>query len=212
MDDGSDTGSGERGIDITPVDDGPSASLAAADVPIAGSATHDLMVTYSDDTAVKVSTLGTGDIRVSGPGGYDVTATYIGVDIGSDGTPRTATYRINAPGGTWDAAADGTYTIELLAGEVTDTADNVAPAGVLGTFDVMTNAAPIVTTSVTTVSYTENDPVVVIDPALTVADADDTHLEGATVSISAVFQPARTSWPSATSWASAAATMRPAAC
>ena len=105
-------------------------------------------------------------------------------------------------------------SIELLTGEVTDTAGNAAaPAGVLGAFEVTTNAAPIVTTSVTTLSYTEDDPAVVIDPTLSITDVDDTLLEGATVSISAaVFQPARTSWPSATSWASAAATMRPAAC
>ena len=191
----------------------PARALPRQTSPSPAAATHDLMVTYTDDTAVKVSMLGTGDIRVTGPSGYDVTATYIGVDIGSDGTPRTATYRISAPGGTWDNDDDGTYVIELLTGEVTDTAGNAAAHGVLGAFEVTTNAAPIVTTSVTTLSYTEDDPAVVIDPTLSITDVVDTLLEGATVSISAaVFQPAKTSWRSPTSWESAATTMPPAVC
>ena len=102
------------------------------------------------------------------------------------GQPPTS---ISAPGGTWDNDDDGTYVIELLTGEVTDTANNAAAAGALGAFEVTTNVAPIVTTSVTTLSYTEDDPAVVIDPTLSITDVDDTLLEGATVSIGSGFSP-----------------------
>jgi len=46
------------------------------------------------------------------------------------------------------------------------------------------NDAPVVTASGGSVSYTEGDGAVVIDAGLTVSDADDTNLEGATISVS----------------------------
>ncbi|NOU43388.1 MAG: DUF4347 domain-containing protein, partial [Methyloglobulus sp.] len=45
------------------------------------------------------------------------------------------------------------------------------------------NDAPVVTTSVTTVNYTENDFSIVIDSAISVSDVDNTTLTGATVQI-----------------------------
>jgi len=51
------------------------------------------------------------------------------------------------------------------------------------------NQAPVVTTSPTTLIYTEGDPGTAVDPGLTVTDADDTNLEGATVRFSAGFEP-----------------------
>ncbi len=45
------------------------------------------------------------------------------------------------------------------------------------------NDAPVVTTSVTTINYTENDPSIVIDSAISVSDIDNTTLTGATIQI-----------------------------
>ncbi len=49
------------------------------------------------------------------------------------------TYTLTPPGGVWDAADNGTYTIDLNANEVFDTATtgaNAAAAATLGTFEV----------------------------------------------------------------------------
>jgi hypothetical protein len=48
-----------------------------------------------------------------------------------------------------------------------------------------TNVAPVVTTSPGSTAYGSTDPEVAIDPDLTLADADDTNLEGAVVRIGA---------------------------
>ncbi|WP_189688244.1 cadherin domain-containing protein, partial [Pseudorhodoferax aquiterrae] len=46
------------------------------------------------------------------------------------------------------------------------------------------NDAPVVTTTGSTLSYTENAAATVVDPGVAVSDADNTHLGGATVTIS----------------------------
>jgi len=43
---------------------------------------------------------------------------------------------VAAPGGTWDAGDNGTYTISMAAGQVSDAHGNFVPAGTLGTFTV----------------------------------------------------------------------------
>ena len=72
-------------------------------------------VAYTDNAAVRATSLGLGDIRVHGPGGFSTFATLVGVSPAGDGTPRTATYRIIPPGGTWDPTENGIYTVELKA-------------------------------------------------------------------------------------------------
>jgi VCBS repeat-containing protein len=49
------------------------------------------------------------------------------------------------------------------------------------------NDAPVVTTSVSVLAYTENDPATAIDTSLTVSDVDSSDLIGATVSITTNF-------------------------
>ncbi len=49
---------------------------------------------------------------------------------------------------------------------------------------------PTITTTVAPLDFTEGDPATLVDPGLTVADADDADLEGATVEISAGLQSA----------------------
>lgn len=117
--------------DTTP----PSISAFSAPSPTNG-ATETITVTYADDSAVSVSTLGNGNLLVTGPSGYSQLATYVGVDQNGDGSPRTATYSIGAPGGTWDPPDNGTYTIAVLANQVADTSGNYLPATTVGTFSV----------------------------------------------------------------------------
>ena len=126
----------------------PTASLAVSNVTTAGGATASFTVTYADNVAVNVATLGSTDVQVTGPNGFSQTATFVSVDTNSNGTPRTATYQITAPGGTWDTADNGSYTVSVRASEVADTAGNFVAAATLGTFTVSISdtTAPVLST------------------------------------------------------------------
>jgi hypothetical protein len=120
----------------TPPPTPPRGSLSAPNVTSTGGTTHTFTVTYTDDVAVDVSSLGTGDVRVSGPNWYSQVATFVGVNSSTNGTPRVATYRVTAPSGGWTSAANGTYTVSLVASQVRDTAGTYAAAATLGSFQV----------------------------------------------------------------------------
>ncbi|MBX7105228.1 MAG: hypothetical protein K1X57_14190 [Gemmataceae bacterium] len=113
----------------------PTATTTLSNVTLAGGTTYTFQVTYADDVAVAVSTLGSTDLQVTGPGGFNVLATFNGVDINTPGTPRVATYSFTAPGGTWDNADTGVYTVSMEAGQVTD-GTNAVPTGIVGRFTV----------------------------------------------------------------------------
>lgn len=116
---------------------------SGGDIANSGATTYDFTVTYSDNEAVNVTTLGDGDVRVTGPNGFNQLATLVSVDANSNGTPRTATYRIAAPGGKWDGPDAGTYSVAIEPNQVTDLLGNVTPSSNIGTFGVtIENAAP----------------------------------------------------------------------
>jgi len=95
-------------------------------------------VQYADTVAIDLSTLGTGDIIVSGPFGFSTTPTFKSVDIGSNGSPRIAIYEFTPPNNGvagWDPGDNGTYVINLVAGQVANTKGEFVPAGVIGQFD-----------------------------------------------------------------------------
>ena len=109
-------------------------SYAAAGVTTAGGTSHTFTVTYRDETKINPASVGTGDVQVTGPNAYTQAGTLVSAQASADGLSVTAQYRVTAPGGAWDAADNGTYTLSLRAGEVTDAARNAAPAGTVGTF------------------------------------------------------------------------------
>jgi hypothetical protein len=119
-------------LDTTP----PSASAAVADVISPGVSNLSISVTYSDDSALRVATVGTGDILVTGPNSFSNLVELAGVDILTDGTPRTATYSLNAPLGSWQASDNGVYQMALQPGEVTDIYGNALGTAYLGSFTV----------------------------------------------------------------------------
>lgn len=123
----------------------PTAAGTAPDITSAGGTSHTITVTYADDTAIMVSTLGTGDITVTGPAGYSATGTFVSVNNNTDGTPRSATYTITPPGGSWDAADAGIYIINVVAGQVTDTSGLAVSGGAAGTFKVLLPRTLVVT-------------------------------------------------------------------
>ena len=124
-------------VDTTP----PTVSaISAPNAKIGGGTSYTFTVTYSDKVAVNVSTLGNSNIVVTGPGGFSQDATLVSASSTTNATLVTATYRILPPGGIWSKTGNGTYTIAINAGQVTDTGGNPVAAGTLGTFTV--NAVP----------------------------------------------------------------------
>jgi hypothetical protein len=123
---------GNGALDTTP----PVAAINVANILNAGSVTHSFTVTYTDNSAVRVASLGSGNLVVTGPNGYSNLVDYVGVDTPTDGTPRSASYSAPAPGGTWDAPDNGSYQIILQGGQVDDTFNNAIAETVLGTFTV----------------------------------------------------------------------------
>lgn len=125
------------GFDIAAAGDttAPTGTLSATNVTTTASA-YNFTVTYADASGINVTSLGNGNIRCTGPNGYDAAADFISIDVAGNGTPRTATYRITPPGGTWNATDNGTYTLTLLGGQVTDTVGNAISLSTLGTFTV----------------------------------------------------------------------------
>ena len=125
------------------------ASTSAPDVcePEIGNTSYNFTVTYTDDSAVDVSTIDIDDVKVTGPiGALKVTGAV--EPTGIDGAPRTATYTVTPPGGWWNAADNGTYTIDMRGNEVGDNGSPqlfVAADPILATFNVnATNMPPVV--------------------------------------------------------------------
>jgi hypothetical protein len=122
----------------------PSASLSAvASVTAAGTGPVSLVVTYAGASApINPATIDAGNLAIVGPTGTTV-AIATAVSGTADGDALPVTYTASAPAGGWSAADDGTYAVQLLPGQVTDTADNAVPAATLGSFTVAV-AAPVV--------------------------------------------------------------------
>jgi hypothetical protein len=112
----------------------PTAVADGPDILVRSTQDQTITVTYQDGVGIDVSDLGTGDIEVIGPNGYSEIATFVSVNNETDGTPRIATYTIPAPGGVWNASANGNYLIQMVANQVSDTDDELIPAGNIGAF------------------------------------------------------------------------------
>ena len=79
-------------------------------------------MTYGDNQAVDVTSLASSNVTVSPPsGGAALSAAFVSASPSTDGTPVTATYSITPPGGSWTSADNGTYAVNLQAGQVADT-------------------------------------------------------------------------------------------
>jgi hypothetical protein len=124
-------------VDSTP----PTAELNVANLNIGGSPSHACSVTYIDDSGIRLDTLAASNLRVIGPDGSLLTVEYIGVDLPDDGSPATASYSIAGPTGVWSATDNGTYTVVLEEGTISDIYNNTMPETLLGSFDVAIEAA-----------------------------------------------------------------------
>jgi hypothetical protein len=125
----------------------PTAFATVPTVTAAGGTVYVILVTYSDDSAIQASSLGTGDLLVYGRGNmFSVTPTFVWADVNSNGTPRLATYVFTPPGGTWGPEDNGVYTVYVNENQVFD-ADATpwsVPFGAIGAFAVQTPTTYIV--------------------------------------------------------------------
>lgn len=112
---------------VVPDNAAPGATVSAANINLEGDQRQQVFVTYQDDVAIDISTLGSDDITVAGPGAVGVLVP-VQVFTSSDTNAATVvvTYEIVPPGGTWDVSDNGTYTITVNPGSVKDTVGNSA--------------------------------------------------------------------------------------
>jgi hypothetical protein len=139
-------------------------------------------VTYTDNTAVRLSSLDATDLLVTGPNGYSNLVEFIGADLPADGSPMTGTYSISAPGDSWEATDNGTYTVTLLEGAVEDTLNNSIPQMTLGAFQVSISVATAGALEVTPIgdfssSGTVGGPFSPSSITYTLANRSDTALD-----------------------------------
>jgi glucose/arabinose dehydrogenase len=117
----------------------PIPTLTAATINTSISTPYTFSVTYTDTTAVNVSTINgnaqSSDIRVTGSNGFSQLAQLASVTPNVNSPSVTATYQITALDNIWNWNDRGTYTATLLAGAVLDTLGNTTTTDtILGTF------------------------------------------------------------------------------
>ena len=118
----------------------PTGSLQPLVPVVKGSAFYTFTVVYTDNVAVKFSTIDSNDIRVARQDGFSVLAELVSATPAADGTPIQATYRFSPPSGSWQHQDGGLYTLTLVAGQITDTAGNSNVEKELGRLSVSVNA------------------------------------------------------------------------
>ncbi|HEX8648391.1 MAG TPA: tandem-95 repeat protein [Thermoleophilaceae bacterium] len=195
----ADSNTATKNIIVTPVNDAPTVNTSAGDTAYtenSPAATIDSALTVSDpdDTnleggQVRISSgFQSGDdlVFVNQNGISGVYNSGTGV-LTLTGTASVAAYQTALRSVQYQTTSENPSSPKTVEFKVNDgDADsNLATKNVVVT---PANDAPVVTTSAGSTSYTEGDPATTVDGALTVSDADDTNLEGATVSISTGFQ------------------------
>jgi uncharacterized delta-60 repeat protein len=106
----------------------PTSVITASNITTVGASSYQFTVQYSDNVAVDPAWADVDNVQVLDPHGTALKVISAVADINTPGSPRTVTYTVAAPSGKWSADNDGTYTINVLAGQVRDTAGNAAAA------------------------------------------------------------------------------------
>ena len=164
--------------------DGASVTVTVTGVNDAPSAVADSGST-DEDTAITIAV----SANDSDPDQGDVLSVSA---VNTTGTAGAVTINPNGtvgydPAGAFDDLAPGEQQVDSFGYTISDGHGGTASATVSVTVSGVNDAASV-TTSAGALAYTENDPATVIDAGLTVADPDDTSLEGARVRVSAGFQ------------------------
>jgi fibronectin type 3 domain-containing protein len=88
-------------------------------------------VTYQSSAGINTASINTGDIQVTGANGFLRTPTLLHFVTNADGSV-TATYSVAPPAGGWKPGL--TYTVKLVASQVSDKNGTIAAGAPLGTF------------------------------------------------------------------------------
>ncbi len=113
---------------------------------------------WDNEKVVGATTHAFGMIRITGPNGFDTTAT-IQSWFAADRQASTSTFIFTPPGGSWNGADNGTYEIRLAANVVSDLAGNLHPGGVIGSFSVGIQTAPVLNSITLPTTATLGTPV-----------------------------------------------------
>ena len=157
----------------TPDNEPPAATLdtSSLQLPIGSNNDASFTIQYSDNVAVDFDRLDSADIQVTGPNG-PLTVAFNSAAPSADDPTLTATYTIAAPSGGWQPSDNGTYTANVVAGQVFDTSDNELAPQSLGSFTV-TVADPPVALGVPDIVALEDSANTVIDLYAAFEDAQD---------------------------------------
>lgn len=114
----------------------PGASAMFNDINNPGTMPDTITITYVDETAIDVASIGTNDITITAPSG--TLLPIVGVTTIGSGNLINATYQFTIPGGIWDPVDNGTYTVTVLAKQVfnLDVPPRSVPLTVVGKFNV----------------------------------------------------------------------------
>jgi uncharacterized delta-60 repeat protein len=126
------------------------ATFSAPSITTLGQSIETITAVYSDPAGVDLSSVNAGNLQVSAPDGTALGVASFSATPASGIVPvATVTYTINAPFGTWTSADNGTYTVTLPAGELSDSDTNTnAVAGI--TFTIAAPGGPTASTTDTT--------------------------------------------------------------
>ncbi|MEM7314089.1 MAG: hypothetical protein AAF497_13160, partial [Planctomycetota bacterium] len=114
----------------------PSVTVVSINDALSESSVVQLIVEYSDNVAIDVSSVDSGDLQIIGANGQSLNATVTSVSSSSDTTPFAVTYEVSPPGDQWDTTDNSIYAISLVENEVRDVAGISVPAVSLGEFEV----------------------------------------------------------------------------
>ncbi|HEX8914615.1 MAG TPA: hypothetical protein VF796_19855, partial [Humisphaera sp.] len=103
----------------------PSADIRVDDVLAGGGSALVVTVTYTDDKAVAVTSVGSSDVTVvNEAGGAALVLQTVAVNPQVSTTPLVATYTFTPPGGKWDGADNGRYRVNVESNRVFDREGN----------------------------------------------------------------------------------------
>ncbi|MEC5387334.1 DUF4347 domain-containing protein, partial [Uliginosibacterium sp. H3] len=197
VNDGATTGSNTRNISVTAVNDAPvvtttGSTLAYTENAAATAIDNALTISDADSTNMTGATI---TISANYSSSQDVLAftNQLGITgswnsgtgvLTLSGTTTVANYQTALRSITYYNSSDNpstaTRTVTFTVNDGATTGSNTRNISVAAV-----NDAPVVTTTGSTLAYTENAAATVIDNALTVSDADNTNMTGATITISA---------------------------
>ncbi len=152
----------------------PTATVTAANIT-ATTSSYSFTITYSGQSAIDQTTIGTSDVKIVGSNSteYSATAFSIGT-VANSGKDVTVTYTFGAVGSPgsdgWDGADNGAYSVKIVNAEVADTGGKQTGGDSNAkTFNV--SIVSVDTTSTVTASATLTEPSTFATTATTLGTA-----------------------------------------